>query len=341
MIGEKTRNFGDYLSEFFLHNMFLHSKTEADLFQFVGSVLDGRVIESDLKRAIGSLNGYIAYWCCGARSSNPIPQRIRSRIMIFGVRGPLTRDALSLPTSTVMGDPGFLLPLLHKARKHSAFDGKTVCIPHILDKRDDATLLAMAGTDLILSPVIEGNDEGLREIIDKIVSAKFVLSASLHGAIVAASYGVPFAFWGNGHLDVPFKWEDLSASISIPALFPQNLHEAQLVWNDQLADRIKLPALAPMLQVCPFTVSPAVMLAALAHDGLIPTQTAEQVATVWTASAVAAGITVTNLNDHSIAFRARRESLFHSPHRRISRVYQLLRRSVGDLVRARRRGAMR
>jgi hypothetical protein len=39
---------------------------------------------------------------------------------------------------------------------------------------------------------------GLSRLIDKIASASLVLAGSLHSAVVACAYGVPFAFYNSG-----------------------------------------------------------------------------------------------------------------------------------------------
>ena len=107
----------------------------------------------------------------------------------------------------------------------------------------------------------------LREIIRLIAGADFVLSGSLHAAIAACAYGVPFAFFDSGHVDVPFKWDDFAASIGILPLFARTLAEGRAIYGDVLAATCRPPALSPLLHAAPFQVLPDMLLRALVHDG--------------------------------------------------------------------------
>ena len=131
-----------------------------------------------------------------------------------------------------------------------------MCIPDIQDVKSDQELLALSGAQHVLRPSIEASETALRTILDEIAAADFVLTGSLHGAIVACAYGRPFAFWNSGHIDVPFKWHDFAASVGIPAVFVTTLDEGRRVYETELAPRLTLPALA-ILDVCPFQVRPS------------------------------------------------------------------------------------
>jgi hypothetical protein len=264
--GAPRQNFGDYLPEIVFTHLLTYPKIDADIFRLVGSVIDDRWARSDLRQANGHLNGILAYWCCGARQSEPLRRSTKRHCRFFGVRGPLTRDALNLPPDTVLGDPGLLAPLFHVPREHAATMGRTICIPHIHEPKSHDELLRLSGAELILSPEIDASEDALRDILDKIASAEFVLTGSLHGAIIACAYKRPFAFWDSGHVDIPFKWEDFAGSINIPATFAKDLEEGRGIYRG-FADAIKLPPLAPILDVCPFVAKPAAIVRAMAYDG--------------------------------------------------------------------------
>jgi hypothetical protein len=116
---------------------------------------------------------------------------------------------------------------------------------------------------------VGSNESSLREILDKIAGASFVLSGSLHGAIIACAYNRPFAFWDSGMIDIPFKWDDFSASVGIPSVFVKNVEEAVAVYEMQLKPKIKKPPLTPILDACPFAIKPSKLVLAMAADGLI------------------------------------------------------------------------
>jgi hypothetical protein len=260
------QNFGDYLPEIICKELLGYPRIDADMFRLVGSVIDERWIRRDLGRHNGHVAGLIAFWCCGARGPAALSPAIAAHCRFFGVRGPLTRDALELPRDTVMGDPGLLAPLFHQPSRHAATAGKAIAIPHIHDGRPQDRLLALSGAEVLVHPEVEASERAMRDILDRIASADFVLTASLHGAIIAAAYRRPFAFWDNGHLDVAFKWSDFAGSVGIEARFAANLDEGRRLHAEQ-ALLIRLPRLTPILDICPFQPKPAALLRALAHDG--------------------------------------------------------------------------
>lgn len=305
--GAAEQNFGDYLSEFLFTTVATHPRVEADVFHLVGSVIAPSFIETDLKSTVGGAQGWVAFWCCGARSAAPLPAPLLDRCLFFGVRGPRTREALGLPRDTVLGDPGLLLPLLHAPAISPVTVGKTLCMPHIFDQRPEAELLAMSGADIIVRPQIEGSEAALRDIVDQIASASFVLTASLHGAVIAAAYRTPFAFWDNGELDVPFKWEDFSASIEIDCAFARSVAEGAALYGERTSRQIRLPRLAPILAVCPYAPRPALLVRALAYDGNLPRQVAAEAAAAL--DQIAATADDAALARHAERYRAARASL--------------------------------
>jgi hypothetical protein len=107
----------------------------------------------------------------------------------------------------------------------------------------------------------------LERWIDAIVSARFVLTASLHGAIVAVAYGRPFAFWDPGVVDLPFKWEDFAASVGVPCRFVSTVAEGLRCYEDELAESVALPSRLELLLHAPFLVRPE-LLANVAGDEL-------------------------------------------------------------------------
>ncbi|PDT50410.1 polysaccharide pyruvyl transferase family protein [Sinorhizobium fredii] len=263
--GAAQQNFGDYLPELIFKECLTYPKIDADAFRLVGSVIEDRWIRRDLRRVNGHVGGVIAYWCCGARRESSLSSKTLSHCRFFGVRGPLTRDLLNLPASTVLGDPGLLVPLLHRTSLHPHTKGKMVCMPHTHDRKSDDEMLRISGADVLIHPRVIATEAALRELMDKIASAGFLLTGSLHGAILACAFKRPFAFWDNGHVDIPFKWHDFAASINMPAIFVRNVAEG-IEFYDSVAKKISVPTLTEILDVCPFVVRPSLLLRAMAYD---------------------------------------------------------------------------
>ena len=200
--GEPSRNFGDYFTELFLERALLGPRVKASRYRLVGSIIDDLNIEIDLNSI--SDGGNVAYWGCGGRDSSPLRPDLLSRCEFFGVRGPLTRDLLGLPPKTVLGDPGLLLPLIHPAVSAECKHGRTICVPHFHEPKTDEEIISLSGVDLVVRPLVEPSLEALEQIIDQITGATFVLAGAMHAAIVAHAYGIPFAYFDAGHLDIPF-----------------------------------------------------------------------------------------------------------------------------------------
>ena len=264
--GAPNQNFGDFLPAMFCAQALARPRVEADMFLLVGSVVSRRHVRLLQRRAGLESGAHTAFWGCGARTGNVADLPDPRRSIFCGVRGPLTRNRLGLATGTPVGDPGLLLPLFHEPTVDQGTNGRAICIPHVDDRRDDAALLRASGAQTIVRPLVDATLPALRRCIDAIASAGFVLTASLHGAVVAAAYGRPFAFWDTGRIDIPFKWRDFAASIDMEPRFACNLDEAEAQAG---VARISLPPLLPLASACPLAVRSAVLWRAALHDGEI------------------------------------------------------------------------
>jgi hypothetical protein len=306
--GALAQNFGDYLPELLAKEFMLHPRVEADIYRLIGSVIDNAWILRDLRHTIGLQSGHIAFWCCGMRTGEPLDPKVQAMCSFFGARGPLTRDGLGLPAATVMGDPGLLAPLFRTPRVLPGYANRSVCIPHFYDGKPVSELLESSGADVVLRPEIPATEQALREILDKIASAAFVLTGSLHGAIIACAYGRPFAFWDNGHVDIPFKWRDFASSVNIPCVFVRNVAEGREAYRD-IAPRIRIPPLSPILEICPFFVRPSALLRALCHDGRLQCDEARGAAQVLEELGCYQPNIVLQLQGQSAKYRANRDTL--------------------------------
>jgi GT2 family glycosyltransferase/glycosyltransferase involved in cell wall biosynthesis/SAM-dependent methyltransferase len=264
--GEDKQNFGDFLSELFVQWLFTRPRILASAYRLIGSAIDDEFIRNDLGSVDESEVGRVAFWCCGARDDKKLSRQSLDHCTFLGVRGPLTRDLLELPKSTVIGDPALLLPVLYRPMASVKTSGKTICVPHFHDKKSDEDLLTISGADVVIRPAIKNSIDNLLEIIDDIASARFVLAGSLHAAIVACAYDVPFCYWDDGHVDLPFKWRDFSASVNITACFVDNVVDGIGAYDTLFRKRLQKPLLYPILGVAPFYVKAPFLLTAAAFD---------------------------------------------------------------------------
>lgn len=260
--GWPEKNFGDFLTEY-LHDLALTAPlVEADRYRLIGSAIDSSLLREDLRQCGAVGDPAVVLWGCGKRDREPLDPSVKSHCLFFGVRGPLTRDALELPGDTPLGDPAFILPLLREPASPAA--GGTLCVPHYNEPVPGEELRKRAGADFLLTPRV-ADMAHLEALIDRISGASFVLAGSLHAAIVACAYGVPFGFWDTGFVDVPFKWQDFAASLDVKVPFSSSVDEAKVCY-ETFGPHIRRPSVAALLATCPFAVRPSLLARAWARE---------------------------------------------------------------------------
>ncbi len=206
------RNWGDelnkYLLEYITHKKFYFIPfTDSYLQPMLHYILIGSILTSyNFNKSIIYGSGILF----PEKSVVGVPEKIIS------VRGPKTREILlksGIECPEVYGDPALLLPVFYKP-KSGTVKGKIIVIPHI-----QTTVKEVKGAcDGIISDydILSLFDyKRWTDIIDTICSAKFVISESLHGLIVAEAYGIPNV-WVE-FKDHPeywdFKYHDFFSSI--------------------------------------------------------------------------------------------------------------------------------
>lgn len=135
---------------------------------------------------------------------------------IRAVRGPLTCRKLGLPSGLALSDPAILLPGLQRFADIER-TGETLFVPHysadsMLDWEEICRELGIAYQTPVADPV---------QVIRRIAGADAVIAESMHGAIVADAFGVP---WRAVRISAGFnmfKWQDWWASLDDRPLKPQ------------------------------------------------------------------------------------------------------------------------
>ena len=259
--GQPIQNFGDYLSEYFRSRLFYGEGLSAPNIRLIGSCIDDGLLQTpgsgdadDGPAPQAGRGTKIIFWGCGLRRPDGLSERNRPVVEILSVRGPLTRSALRLGNLVPVGDPGLLLPALYDPQPSPSAHGTAILTPHFHDQRSDEELLKLSGCDLVLRPNIANELESVEHFIDQLVSARFVLTGSLHAAVAAAAYRRPFGFWESGNIDLPFKWQDFAASLSIPCEFFAEVKSAQQHYESAIFPALKLPVLWPTLSMAPYSV---------------------------------------------------------------------------------------
>jgi hypothetical protein len=257
--GDPPFNYGDYISELLLdvfgpieRDVILKDVTTT--FHLIGSTISDVWIEKATKSASRPV-----FWGCGCRGS---PIRIdRSAYVVHGVRGWDSHWLLggSVP---VIGDSGLLLPLLI-SKEQQVFGDTPIFVPHFLDSAADLRDESVR----IISPRIVCLSE-LREVVLTIANASFVLAGSMHAAVTAIAYDVPFAFYRSGpqgFLDCPPKWTDLASVHGFEADFVCSIEEGQR-WYNAIEATLRVPSLSRLLAHAPVPVRPEVLSKAATVD---------------------------------------------------------------------------
>lgn len=206
----KVRNFGDALNEVLLPTNIRKEWLEDQerMFFPIGSVICNEVIEETL--AMGAKPVFIS---CGWRGED-LDQSLVDESSFHGARGPHTQAELAKRGVEVQvtGDPAYEIPKLFLRGEPNAL---AICIRNINDPADyNKDSIFELKADALFSPVVESYED-IVEMIKQISGARFVLAGSMHAAIVAHAYEVPFAPFSSGYIDCPPKWYDWFAAVGI------------------------------------------------------------------------------------------------------------------------------
>ena len=149
---------------------------------------------------------------CGSIQEEEIA--LPSTARVAWLRGPLTRRCLgSGRIPEVYGDPGILVSEIFPIRAQKS--GAIGVIPHYVDH--ELARAARLHGDIRLIDV----GQPVLPFLESLCSCEIVLSSSLHGIVLAESYGIP-ALWLTPHSDMTggaFKFHDyyLGTAWPIPA----------------------------------------------------------------------------------------------------------------------------
>lgn len=192
-------NLGDYLSKIIFEWMLSQNNIE------------NKVKKTKHLYSVGSILGFgyqdAVIWGSGIlEENNELKNRMKhAHLDIRCLRGPLTRKLLidwgicDEKTPEIYGDPAVLMPLIYKPEKTiKKYD--YVVIPHFSKYETQKNLNNKDNIKVINMKTIN-----FEKVITEIVSAKVVISSSLHGIILAESYGIPAIYVKTGN---SFKYRD-------------------------------------------------------------------------------------------------------------------------------------
>ncbi len=151
----------------------------------------------------------------------------------YGVRGPLTARALNLDRRMAMTDPAILLATF---REFNGLDRRgTIFIPHWKTARygNWQAICNTLGIEFV-HPCWDS-----RTVVRRIAAADKVIAESMHAAIIADAFRVPWIPVALSREVSPFKWVDWASSLNIsysPVCLPASnrieyVRNALLTWS--------------------------------------------------------------------------------------------------------------
>ena len=165
----------------------------------VGSNIFGSSIKGNYQNA--------TIWGSGILSEpsrrESIAQKLsRRKLDIRAVRGPLSREVLlrfGHKCPEVYGDPAILMPLIYEPNVEKRYE--YIVIPQFVH---ECGFRKAHPNERMVSM----NTDNYQAVIDSIVASEVVYTSSLHGIILAESYGVPAVFFRDLAKRVDFKYLD-------------------------------------------------------------------------------------------------------------------------------------
>lgn len=239
--GKGFQNFGDAMGEIVIDAMPNFVEHQNNLYFPIGSV-----IGDDYIKKANYLGLNPVFMGCGWYGKELSPELMR-QAEFLGVRGPQTQSALERAgvfSVRVTGDSAY------RALKYLDVEpnnnGKSIFVPHVSEIDEVLGKKLALGADTIVTPKVRGRYDTI-ETIKKISRANFVLAGSMHAAITAHYFGIPFApaspYTAGGNFEtLAPKWLDWFASIGVSAYSvraSRSVRDGQLWW-DRLTDSYDL-----------------------------------------------------------------------------------------------------
>lgn len=206
-------NFGDDMNLWFWDDVMPHWRDirPDTTMSGIGTLINQTMVASYPKILVcGSGTGY-----------GKLAAKNMDHVSFAWVRGPHTAELLGLSKDAAVTDPACLVADLPRFATAKAHKTGTVFVPHRLTANlnlDWQGIGQRAGLDVVL-PM----DDAV-SVIERIRDADLVIAESMHGAIIADAFRVPWIAVAVSHHFNTFKWQDWSDSLEMPLHVNEALH---------------------------------------------------------------------------------------------------------------------
>ena len=153
-------------------------------------------------------------------------------INFYLIRGETTRKALDLPDDIPTGDPGFIMPELLPIKPDKSF-GITYA-PHNQNRKHHPAKCYKMGCDDYFDVMI--HRAFFVDRLKRLIRSKFVLTNSLHVAILCRAYNVPFAvsLLDGEKFSFPTKWDDIFDWLGVELEIVKDYKSGLKWWNKNI-----------------------------------------------------------------------------------------------------------
>lgn len=220
------KNFGDELNNDFFEraleiNLKEYKKNESIL--GIGSILNYNTSNHSKIHVLGTGSGY-----------PEIKIKNLSDYNIWFLRGPLTASAIGVDKKLGICDPAIIVPQIYKSA--SIIENpvkKPIFIPHYFSALNaNWKKVCMLADISYRSPM-----SGINEICEDIQRSNLVITESLHGAILADAYRIPWILVATPPVHrSPFKWKDWLSTID----FEYKPIQIPWLWTNPISTREKI-----------------------------------------------------------------------------------------------------
>lgn len=225
-----VKNFGDELNKDFWFNLFgqrLKQFATDEAILGIGSILNYDTSAYKRIHVLGSGSGY---------STLKIPNI--NDYKFWFVRGPNTAKVLGIDSNLAITDPAILVQDIYKFKVPCQKTGKKLFIPHYTSALDAdwEEVCSRAGMSY------RDPRSSLEDICNDIASSELVISESLHGAILADMYRVPWILVATPPIyRSDFKWHDWCASLNLEYVYNELpwLHTNHLSFGRRTVNLLK------------------------------------------------------------------------------------------------------
>ncbi len=212
-------NFGDTLNSYIIDNLFNVNVVEsfvetADIIA-IGSILDVLLEDRMRQYPIKISTKPLQVWGTGFKIQPKDGARLIRTVNVSAVRGKLTLKALEgileKKIECVLADPGLLVSTLYKKRQKRYEVG---IVPHHTQINEQSIVNA---TKYYSNCVIIDVTQNPSDVINKIAECEIIISTSLHGLIIADSFGIPnqWCVMSDKLVGGRFKFDDYYSSYDL------------------------------------------------------------------------------------------------------------------------------